>query len=97
MTQLLNIDWYRGPIGKQTYRDRLTRPAKDAGAAPRVMGAVSGAGRPDQNFPRKAGIESPLPRPVNLLAVAARHSPRGAASQPPPQFERRSARPSRAR
>ena len=59
MTQLLNIDWYRGFIrGKQMVMIGYSDSAKDAGVMA-ASGAVPCAGRADQNL-RKAGIELTL-------------------------------------
>lgn len=51
MTQLLNIDWYRGFIrGKQMVMIGYSDSAKDAGVMAASTGAVPGAGRADQNL-----------------------------------------------
>ena len=56
MTQLLNIDWYRGLIQGQTDGDDwLFRLSKRCGSDGSFLGAISGTGCINQN-PRKAGI-----------------------------------------
>lgn len=60
MTQLLNIDWYRGLIqGKQMVMIGYSDSAKDAGVMAASPGAISGTGCINQNL-RKAGIELTL-------------------------------------
>lgn len=55
MTQLLNIDWYRGLIqGKQMVMIGYSDSAKDAGVMAASSGAISGTGCINQNL-RKSG------------------------------------------
>ncbi len=61
MTQLLNIDWYRGFIqGKQMVMIGYSDSAKDAGVMAASPGPVPGTGRANQNLRKKAGIELTL-------------------------------------
>ncbi len=79
MTQLLNIDWYRGLIqGKQMVMIGYSDSAKDAG----VMAASWAQYQAQDALIKtceKAGIELTLPRPRRLYWPWRRASPRGAA------------------
>ena len=92
MSQLLNIDWYRGFIrGKQMVMIGYSDSAKDAGVMA-ASGAVSGAGRVNQDLRKGGHCADPVPRPRRHYRSRRRACAGGAAFTAAGQSERRPAR-----